>query len=338
MQSTTIGIDLAKSVFQLSVGRNATKIDQRLRLTRSQFERFLAQQPHAQLVMEACATSHHWARLASSQGHHVTLLHPAYVRPYVKRNKTDAADADALLKASQDRDLKPVPVKTVDQQALQALHRIRQQWIGTRTQRINLARSIVAEFGIPLPRGTREITARLEAHLETLPQGLAASLAIVINEIRDLKEKISQLDKQLGEIARRDPITQRLMTVPGIGVITATAMIASVPDIHRFAKGRQFSSWLGLTPRESSSGHRQHLGSISKQGNIYLRTLLIHGARSALLAAQRKASAGKSLDSLEQWAVTLKQHRHHNIVAFALANKLARITWAVWHKEADYHV
>ena len=336
MQSTTIGIDLAKSVFQLSIAHSPARVAERRRLTRGQFERFMSQHPPAHLVMEACATAHHWARYAIDRGHQVSLLHPAYVRPYVRRNKTDAEDADALVRASTDEDLKPVPVKSCEQQAVQALHRIRQQWIATRTQRINLARAILAEYGLALPRGSREISVRLRAQLERLPQALAHGLEQVIDEINALRERIEQIDKQLQQLARDQSDVQRLMTIPGVGLLTATALIGSVPDIKHFARGRQFSAWLGLTPREYSSGLQRHLGRISKHGNTYLRTLLIHGARSALLAAQRKAAAGKPLDPVEQWALHLRAQRHHNVAAVALANKLARIIWAVWRSEENY--
>ncbi|MFN3239278.1 MAG: IS110 family transposase [Pseudomonadales bacterium] len=176
MQCTTIGIDIAKSVFQLSVANQNGKIIQRNRFTRGQFERYLYKEAQSKLVMEACGTAHYWARVASSAGHEVTLLHPAYVKPYVRRNKTDAADADALVQASRDPELKPVATKSVDQQAMQSVHRIRQQLIDTRKQRINLARSLFAEFGVPLPTGTKDITARLRAHEDQLPQLLAQTL------------------------------------------------------------------------------------------------------------------------------------------------------------------
>jgi len=169
MQCTTIGIDIAKSVFQLSVANQSGKIIERNRLTRGQFERYLYKQSQSKLVMEACGTAHHWAHTAADAGHEVVLLHPGYVKPYVRRNKTDSADADALVQASRDPELKPVPAKSIDQQAMQSVHRVRQQMIHTRKQRINLARSLFAEFGVPLPTGTKDITARLRAHKLSCP-------------------------------------------------------------------------------------------------------------------------------------------------------------------------
>ncbi len=335
MQCTTIGIDIAKSVFQLSIASNH-KVLKRHRLTRGQFERFLHKQPHSKLVMEACGTAHHWARTALNAGHEVVLLHPAYVKPYVRRNKTDAADADALVQASHNPELKPVPTKSVDQQAMQSLHRIRQQLINTRRQRINLARSLFSEFGVSLPRGTKDITSRLRAHEDELPAMLVHALEPVINEISVLKQRIDDLDTQLKCYATSNPVIERLMTIPGVGVTTATALFGSIPDIHAFKRGRQFSSWLGLTPREFSSGNTRTLGRISKRGDKYLRMLLIHGARAALLGAHRKRQSGQEVNRLQRWVTDLQQTHHHNIATVAMANKMARIIWATWTKGEDY--
>jgi transposase len=337
MQCTTIGIDIAKSVFQLSVANQHGKIIERNRLTRGQFERFLFKQPTARLVMEACGTAHHWARSAANAGHEVLLLHPGYVKPYVRRNKTDAADADALVQASRDPELKPVPPKSLDQQAMQSVHRIRQQLIDTRKQRINLARSLFAEFGVPLPKGTKDIVSRFRMNEEALPPLLVHALSPVLDEIAALKTRIDALDTQLKQFATSHPIVQQLMTIPGIGVTTATALFGSVPDIHQFKRARQFSSWLGLTPREYSSGNKRVLGRISKRGDKYLRMLLVHGARAALLAAHRKRSADKPVTRLQRWATDLQQQRHHNIATVALANKMARIIWAIWTKGESYN-
>lgn len=336
MECTTIGIDIAKSVFQLSVANQSGKIIERNRLTRGQFERYLYKQSQSKLVMEACGTAHHWARTAVDAGHEVVLLHPGYVKPYVRRNKTDAADADALVQASRDPELKPVPAKSIDQQAMQSVHRIRQQMMDTRKQRINLARSLFAEFGIPLPTGTKDTVTRLRMHEDKLPALLIQALDPVIEEIAALKERIDALDTQLKMFANDHPVVQQLMTIPGVGVTTATAMFGSVPDIHQFKRARQFSSWLGLTPREFSSGHKRVLGRISKRGDKYLRMLLIHGARAALLAAHRKRINGKPVTRLQQWATDLQQQKHHNIATVALANKMARIIWAMWTTGDEY--
>ncbi len=305
MHTTTIGVDLAKSVFQVSVANRAFRIVERKRLTRSQFERFIAQQAPANVVMEACATANYWSQFAQAHGHHTKLLHALYVKPYVHRNKTDACDADALVAASRDPQLHPVPTKAPAQQALQALHRCRQAMVDTRNRRISLARGILAEFGITLPRRASAIAGKLLSRLDALPPVLLPRVQELITEISDLKERLDHIDHALGDIAKADPVAQRLITIPGVGVVIATAFIASVPDIHIFMRPRQFSAWLGITPREHSSGGKRKLGSISKKGNRYLRMLLIHGARSALLAAHRKAaSAPEQLTDLQTWVVS----------------------------------
>lgn len=337
MDTTTIGVDLAKTVFQVSLAGPGGRIVERRRLSRTQFHRFLAQQPPAEIVMEACATAHYWAREAGHHGHRQRLLHAHYVRPYVRRNKTDSSDADALVRASRDTDLKPVPVKSEDQQALQGLHRIRSQWQTTRRQRICLARGLLAEFGLHLPAGATGIVARLNSLIEAASATLGAVLSSVTEEIAQLDDKLRQLDRTLSEIAKHNDVAQRLLTIPGIGVVTATAMIASVPDIHSFPRARQFSAWLGITPREYSSGQTRHLGGITKQGDRYLRTLLIHGARSALLTAHRQSRHGDaSLTPLQRWVLDVERRTNHNKATVALANKLGRIIWSVWTTGETY--
>jgi transposase len=337
MNATSIGVDLSKSVFQVSIANATGRIVEQKRLSRAQYQRFLAEQPPAEIVMEACATAHHWARTARSHGHVPCLLHAQYVRPYVRRNKTDAADADALVRARRDPELKPVPVKSVDQQAVQSLHRIRQQWVVTRRQRITLARGLLAEFGISLPTGASSIVTRLNACIDQVPVVLVSALTPVLEEIGILEQRLKQLDRQLAAIAKANEDIQRLMTIPGVGVITATALIGSVADIHSFKRARQFAAWLGLTPREYSSGQTRYLGRISKRGDGYLRMLLTHGARSALLLAHRQATKGEqALTQLQRWALDVEQRTHHNKATIALANKMARIIWVVWTRSEAY--
>jgi transposase len=337
MNTTTIGIDIAKSVFQVSVAGPSGRVMERKRLSRVQFQRFLTERPSADIVLEACATAHHWARSARACGHTPRLLHPQYVRPYVRRSKTDSADADALLRASRDPDLKPVPVKSVEQQAVQGLHRIRSQWQDTRRQRICLARGLLAEFGVHLPAGAAGIVPRLRASLEQAPALLAVALASVLEEIVELDGRLHQIDRELQHLSKASPVAQRLLTIPGIGVITATALIGSVPDIHAFRRARSFAAWLGLTPREYSSGQTRHLGRISKRGDRYLRMLLTHGARSALLLAHRQAAKGEQhLSQLQRWVLDVERRTNHNKATIALANKMARIVWSVWTKEDVY--
>lgn len=337
MKSTTIGIDLAKSVFQVSTADASQRIVKRQRLTRSQFERLIATAPAARLVMEGCSSAHHWGRMALRHGHQVSLLHPLYVRPYVRRNKTDAADADALVRASADPELKPIAVKSVHQQALQSLHRIRAQWQRSRVSRINEARALLAEFGVVLPRGTRDIGARLHAVMDELPELMQFTFAELIAEIGETQQRIKRLDHLLRQLLEHDPDGQRLTAIAGIGVTIASAALGRVNDIHAFKRGRAFASWLGLTPREYSSGNHRTLGRISRRGDCYLRMLLIHGARAALLAAKRARLRGQNLTELQRWALETDARCGHNKATVALANKMARIMWAVWTRQSAFN-
>ena len=337
MKCTTIAVDVSKAVFQLSLADSQHRIVGRRRLSRARFACFLATAEPARLVMEACATAHYWARLAQQHGHRVKLLHAHYVRPYVRRSKTDAADADALLQADQDRELKAVPVKNEHQQALQSLHRIRAQWVKTRTARINCAKALLAEFGVLVPRGGKDLALRLRQATEPLPHPLQRALHELIDEIVQLGEHLGNLDRELAALLVNEPDAVRLQSISGIGVITATAMIGRVADIHAFKRGRAFAGWLGITPREYSSGSSRRLGAISKQGDRYLRTLLIHGARSALLAAARAQANDRPLTRLQRWALDTQQRIGHNKATVALANKMARIVWAVWTQRKTFN-
>jgi transposase len=295
------------------------------------------------VVMEACGTAHHWGRRCQARGLAVRLLPVQYVRPYVRRNKTDRTDTDAMLEAARCGGMLRVPVKTVEQQTLQALHRVRTQWQAARTARINVVRGLLREQGLPVPVGARTVLARVAGILEdaevALPDLLRLSpVALVVEEIRALETRIATIDQQLARVAAEHPVAQRLQQIPGVGVLTATALIGAVNHIHAFRRGREFASWLGLTPRESSTGGCRYLGRISKRGDGDLRGLLTHGARAVLLAAQRTArTTPQRLTRLQQWAVTTAARRGHNKTAIALANKMARIVWALWHREVDFH-
>jgi transposase len=266
------------------------------------------------------------------------LLPVQYVRAYVRRNKSDRTDAEALLEAQRCEAMLPVPIKTAEQQSLQALHRIRQQWQTTRTARINAVRGLLREQGVSLRRGTAALRAVPQLLTTTaLPSFVEIGVGELLEEIRALTERVTRLDRRLQALADSDVSTRRLQTIPGIGVITATALLGSVPHIHAFRRGRQFASWLGLTPREAASGHRRWRGRISKRGDCYLRTLLIHGARSVINNARRRAQQGGTpLTALQAWAVTVADRRGANKAAVALANKLARVIWAVWRSDGDF--
>jgi transposase len=337
MQDTTIAIDLAKSVFEVAVSQEPGKVTERHRFSRKRLGRFLALQRPSTVVMEACGTAHYWARQAEARGHRVRLLPAQDVARYVRGNKTDRSDAKGLLEADRNEDLCPVPVKTIEQQALMSLHRLRSAWIATRTSRLNTLRGLLRELGITIPVGAREVVPHVWAEISEvdspIPEALRPLLAEAAREIRELEEHIQQVEKQLEGLARQSDVVKRYRTIPGVGLLTATAIVASVGNLKRFPSGRHFSSSLGLTPREISSGEIQRLGRITKRGDPYLRTLLIHGARSILHHAKR---AGER-DRLRAWAVDRECALGHNKAAVAVANKLARIVWAVSVKETEYH-
>jgi transposase len=305
------------------------------RYTRRQFPLALAQLPAATVVMEACGSAHFWARRLHALGHKVVLLPPHAVRPYVRRNKTDRTDTKGMLEAFRNEQIQAVPVKSVAQQTLASLHRLRSGWLAERTARINTLRGLLREFGILIPLGAQHAVPCAWAHLEDaqseIPDPLRPALAEICSEIRDLERRIKMIEHQLAALAPQTPAVAQLLTIPGVGLLIATALVAFVGDIQRFPSGRHFASYLGLTPRENSSGLRRRLGAISKRGDVYLRTLLIHGARSVLHAAKHKAP-----DQLRTWALARQKARGHNKAATALANKLARIIWAVWKRNRPF--
>ena len=333
MNATTVAVDLAKSVFQIAVvDANWMPIESH-RLTRTQFERWFANREVGLVVMEACGSAHHWARWLNRLGIEVRLLPAAYIRAYVKRNKTDAADAWALLEAARCSDIVPVRIKSVEQQALQGLHRIRSLWMSTRTSRINALRGFCREFGLAVPTGARtgvEAMSRALVDSESaIPLLIRGSMKLLIEEIRLLELRISQLEKELTALAKQSPACTTLLSIPGVGLLTATAMVAATSgNVSHFKDARHFASWFGLTPKEYSSGSSRKLGRISKKGDRYLRMLLTHGARSVLRMASLAQQAGRRLDGLRAWALKVQGRTNHNKAACALANKLARICYA----------
>jgi len=340
MNATTVAVDLAKNVFELAVADEQWRVAERHRLTRTQFERWFNNREVKLVVMEACGSAHHWGRVLRARGIEVRLLPPQYVRAYVKRNKTDAADAAALLEAARAADIKPVAVKSVEQQALQALHRTRSGWMASRTGRINMLRGFCREFGLVVPegaaRGLAQIARFLADERSGLPGMLRGSMRLLLEEIRLMEARIQQLELDLVELAQQSPACQVLQSVPGIGLLTSTAMVAAVGDPRSFDSGRRYASFFGLTPREYSSGQHRYLGRISKRGDRYIRMLLTHGARSVLRAATVARRCGRQLDRLRNWALAVQARTNHNKATCALANKLARIAWAVWVKHEKY--
>lgn len=340
MNPTTVAVDLAKNVFELAVADARGKVVERARLTRTQFERWFQNRAVKLVIMEACATAHHWARWLRAKGLEVQLLPAKYVRAYVKRNKTDAADAMALLEAARSCNITPVAPKSVEQQALQALHRLRSGWMSTRTRRINTLRGFCREFGMEVSvgavRGLAQIARLLADEHSALPALLRAPMRLALEEIRLMEARIESVERELAALARQSEPCQALASVPGIGLLTSTAMVAAVGDPRTFRSGRRYASFFGLTPREYSSGEHRYLGRISKRGNRYVRTLLTHGARSVLRAATVARRSGRDLDRLRSWALQVQARTNHNKATCALANKLARIAWAVWVKHERY--
>lgn len=340
MNLATIAVDLAKDVFQVGVADRQFKIVERHRLSRSQFERFLRQRERSLWVMEACGGAHHWARTLIELGHEAKLLPPAHVRAYVRGNKTDRGDCAAILEAARNPEIRPVPVKSTGQQALMALHRVRAGWMVTRTARINIMRGILREQGIAIAAGARSamkrITALVHDQATLLPEPLRPLLQALLEEVCAIEARVDELERTLAQQARADQSVRQAMEIPGIGLLTATAARAQVGRVDTFKSARYFAAWVGLTPREHSSGNTRHLGRISKRGNVYLRTLLVHGARALLAAAKRKRRPPRTLSRLAQWALRVEARCGHNKACVALANKLARTLWAVWRYERAY--
>jgi len=333
---TVVAVDVAKAVFELAVSDEPGRVKLHRRLSRGEFEVFFAQTPKARVVMEACGSAHHWSRRIQALGHEVVLLPAHQVRPYVTRNKTDRADAKGILEAFRNADIRPVPVRSIPQQVLGSIHRFRSGWISARTAQVNTLRGLLREFGFVIPEGIEKVLPQvrfLVADAESgLPDGLRAMVNAACDQVESLGAHIRQAERQLEALAEQTPVVERLRSVPGIGLMTSTAIVAFVGDVQRFPSGRHFASYLGLTPREYSSGMRHRLGRISKRGDSYLRLLLVHGARSVLCHAKKATTH----DRLRTWALTLQKRTHHNTTAVALANKMARIAWAVWKHGRDY--
>lgn len=337
-KGTTIAVDVAQSVLEVAVSLRPGRVSAHRRLQRSDVLSFFAQQPEATVLLEACGSASYWAREIEKLGHRAVLLPPQHVRRYRTRNKTDRADAKALLEAYRNEEIRPVPVKTPAQQALAALHRLRSAWLGTRTARLNTIRGLLREQGLPIPVGARNVVPQTLAWAEDAESSLPAALRFVLfegcYEVRDLEERIRKVEVQLEALAKDTPLAVRLRSVPGIGLLTATALAGFVGDLARFPTGRHFASYLGLTPREHSSDSVRRLGAISKRGDIYLRMLLTHGARSVLGAAPRQDEP----DRLRRWAMELAARVGHNKATIALANKLARYAWAVATKGVNFEL
>jgi len=331
-----VGIDLAKNVFQLhGVDRHGKSVWRR-RLTRDKWLKALLEkvEPGCQIGMEACAGAHHWARQLQSRGFTVKLIAPQFVKPYVKSNKNDANDAEAVCEAMSRPSMRFVSVKTVEQQDIQATHRVRTELIGHRTAKANQVRGLVAEYGLVAPQQLARLRAAVPDWLEDAENGLTSRFRRLLSDLWDdlktLDQRVAELDREINTIAQSDPVAIRLQQLRGVGPMVATALVATVGNVEQFANGRQMAASLGLTPKQHSSGGKDRLLGISKRGDAYLRSILIHGARSVIRTAKVKD------DRLSQWVTSLAERRHPNVAAVALANKTARIAWAMLRNGTDY--
>jgi transposase len=334
MNITQVGFDLAKNVFQVHGIDERGKAALRRQLKRPQVIRFFTQLPPCLIGMEACGGAHFWARKLTAIGHTVKLIAPQFVKPFVKSNKNDAADAEAICEAVGRPNMRFVPIKNTEQQALLGLHRARQGFVIERTAQVNQIRGLLAEFGLVIPVGIRSIESKLPEILEDAENGLSgasrALFARLFDHFRALDRQVDELEREINAWHREDTASQRLQAVPGIGPLTASALVASVGDAKAFHNARQFAAWLGLVPRQNSSGGKTTLLGISKRGDTYLRTLLIHGARSVLLQLKRHP------DQAEGWLARVAARRNPNIAAVALANKNARTVWALLAHGREY--
>jgi transposase len=327
MNITTIGLDLAKNVFQIHGVDSESKVVITKSLKRAQMVPFFANLPPCLVGMEACGSAHYWARKLETLGHTVKLMAPQFVKPYVKTNKHDAADAEAICEAVTRPSMRFVAVKTGEQQAVLSLHRARQGFVKARTAQANQIRGLLAEYGIVIPQGIGSIVRRLPEILEDgeneLP-GLFRQLLQRLGEhLKELDRQVDELDGQIQLWHRENAASRKLAEIPGIGPLTASALVASIGDAQSFENGRQLAAWLGLVPRQHSTGGRHNLLGMSKRGDGYLRMLLIHGARAVIRVAERK------LDPADSWLKRLLGRRHKNVAAVALANNNARIVWAL---------
>jgi transposase len=333
MQITTIGLDLAKSWFQVHGVDAEGKGVMRRKLKRSDVISFFKSLPPCLVGIEACATAHYWARELIALGHEVRLMPPSYVKAYVKRNKNDAADAEAICEAVTRPSMRFVPVKDADQQSILMLHRVRSLLIRQRTMLVNALRGHMAEFGIIAPQGLRHVAdlTKIIAHQgEQLPALARPILQVVVDQLNETNARIRDIEARLTKWHRESPLSQLLATIPGVGIMGASAIAATVADPSLFKSGREFAAWLGMTPRQNSSGGKYKLGRTSKRGDKYIRSLLIAGALAVLRHARNRPTR------VGEWVRALLARKPTKVAAVALANKTARIVWAVMVRGDGY--
>lgn len=324
---STVGLDIAKHVFQIHGVDALGVVVLRRKLRRDDVAGFFRVLPPCLIGIEACATAHHWARVLTALGHEVRLMPASYVKPYVKRQKNDATDAEAICEAVTRPTMRFVPVKSQEQQSVLMLHRVRELLIRQRTMLVNALRGHLAEFGVVTRQGIAGVgtlIALVEGQdADLLPPLAQAALRPIVGQLREVHEKVSEMDRQVHAWHRSNELSRRLETIPGIGPITASAIAATVSDATLFKSGRQLAAWIGLVPRQNSSGGKDRLGRISKQGDPYLRRLLVVGDHAVL------RFSAKSKVASTRWAAELLAKKPYNVVAVALANKMARIAWAL---------
>ena len=329
---TTIGLDLAKNVFQVHGIDQAGDVVVRKQLRRAQVLGFFAGLPRCVIGMEACATAHHWARELMVLGHDVRLMPPNYVKAYIKRNKNDAADAEAICEAVRRPAMRFVPVKTADQQAVLMMHRARDLLVRQRTMLVNALRGHLAEFGVVGAKGLHKVEGLMaivrNGSEERIPEIARWILIVLAGQIDDVEAKIATVEAQILAWHKSNPTSRRLATIPGVGPMIATAIAATVPDPGVFRSGREFAAWVGLVPRQNSTGGKARLGGISKRGDGYLRRLLVNGAHAALFWSKAART--------DPWLISLRARKHRLVATVALANKIARIAWAIMSKEEKY--
>jgi transposase len=332
MKITTIGLDLAKNVFQVHAIDEHDHRVVRKQLRRDQVIAFFAAVPPCLVGMEACGSAHHWARRLQEFGHTVRLISPQFVKPYVKTNKNDAIDAEAICEAVGRPNMRFVPIKTVEQQAVLSVHRVRQGFMKARTAQANQIRGLLAEFGLIAPKGISNVARRIPELVEaatTLPTSMRQLIDRLLENMEVLDRQVKELEAQIKAWHEGSDLSRKLTAIPGVGPLVASALLASIADARSFKNGRQVAAWLGLVPKQDSSGGKPRLLGMSKRGDVYLRTLLIHGARSAIAAAQRWRTPNS-------WLQGLLTRRHPNIAAVALANKNARTIWALLAHEREF--
>lgn len=327
-----VGFDLAKHVFQVHAADGSGKPVLKKALRRQQVLAFFARLPRCLVGMEACATAHHWAREIQALGHEVRLIPPRYVRPFVKRNKNDAADAEAIAEACVRPAMRFAPVKSAEQQSVLMLHRARELLVRQRTMLINALRGHCAEFGIIAAQGAgraKSLIAAVGDPEAKLPEVARTALLSLIEQLRAAEAQIAAIEDELSAWCRTSETSRRLVTIPGVGLITATALVATIGDARQFRSGRHMAAWMGLVPRQHSSGGKEKLGGISKRGDGYLRRLLVHGARAAI-RWQRSGAVPSA------WLDGLLIRRPKNVALVAMANKTARIAWAVLTQDTRF--